>query len=92
MNRVLISLILLCACARAVSAQELTFRTSLSCLTDLTEIRKMSSSVSYPAFDLKLGWQLPRDASYYGAFVGFSVRLNRFVQSDYMEFTVGKHF
>ena len=27
-----------------------------------------------------------------GAFVGFGVRLHKFVQSDYMEFTVGKHF
>jgi len=68
MNRVLISLTLLCACARVASAQELTFRTSLSFLTDRTEIRKMSPSVSYPAFDLKLGWKLPRDASYSGAY------------------------
>lgn len=27
-----------------------------------------------------------------GAFVGFSVRLHKFVQSDYMEITLGKHF
>ena len=27
-----------------------------------------------------------------GAFVGFGVRLHRFVQSDYMEITFGKHF
>lgn len=27
-----------------------------------------------------------------GAFVGFGVRLHKFVQSDYMEITVGKHF
>ena len=27
-----------------------------------------------------------------GAFVGFGVRLHKFAQSDYMEFTLGKHF
>ena len=27
-----------------------------------------------------------------GPFFGFGVRLHKFVQSDYMEFTVGKHF
>jgi hypothetical protein len=27
-----------------------------------------------------------------GAFLGFGVRLHKFVQSDYMEITLGKHF
>ena len=27
-----------------------------------------------------------------GAFLGFGVRLHKFAQSDYMEFTIGKHF
>lgn len=68
MNRVLFSLFLLCACARFAPAQEVTFRSSLSFLVDKVEIQKMTPSVSYPAFDLKLGWKLPSDADYYGAY------------------------
>ena len=73
MKRTVLSILILTACASFLSAQELTFRTSVSVLTDQRELSSVTQSFLYPSFDLKLGWKLPRDAEFnalYGHPVG----------------------